>query len=476
MNNRFVLAEIITAIVVFAAVGAFLAWRADVWHLATSQTLRVATAPLDENEKKFLTALRREVASQRVPVQLVVVETASPAAGAEALQEKKVDAAVVRSDDPVASEGRALFILRNLYFAALVPATAPVDDIAKLKGKKIGIVSSDGAVDPMTKVVLDFYGFDDKSIVLLNTNDLVASLQRRQISAVMVVGPARAGPLVDAIEAFRKATKRPPKFLDINQAKAIVTHYAVYNEAEISAGAFSGSPPVPSEKVETISAHLLLISRPALSNRTAGEITRLMLATKTKVAAILPDAGELAAPSTEKSELLPAHPGTVAYLNGEQASMFDDPTNLILLGSMLAGFLGSVAAWVSALRNNKKVQELKRRMRRLPVLLSEAKVAGPEQLDAMQDELDEMSEWLVQKFLADEISPEDFDRAEAKVSRLRVLIDKERSSVGRAEGDERALLPDASSSSADTDAGGSYGMPDRRRRVRTLEHFSQPAA
>jgi TRAP-type uncharacterized transport system substrate-binding protein len=115
-----------------------------------------------------------------------------------------------------------------------------IDSVARLKGKKIGILTTD--VDPMAKVVFDFYGFADKQIVRLDLKSLPAALQYNQVAAVAVVGPTGAGPIADVIAAFRNATKRPPKFVDIPETKSLADRFVVYHEAEISAGA-SAAPP-----------------------------------------------------------------------------------------------------------------------------------------------------------------------------------------------------------------------------------------
>jgi uncharacterized protein len=477
MGSRFVPAVIFSAIVAFAGAGSMLGWKVNAWNFSPSQTLRVATVPLNEGGRKFFSALKQEIASQHANIQLSLVDAADAGASAQALKDEKVDAAVIRSDDPSAVEGRTIFVLRNLYIALLVPAAAPIDSVAKLKGKKIGVLAKDAAIDPMAKVVLDFYGVDETHIVRLGLKELAVSLRHKQVAAVMVVGSTGGGPIADAIEAFRKATRKPPKFLDLSEASAIANRFAIYDEAEISIGAFSGSPAVPSDKVTTISANLLLVSRASLSNHLAGELTRLLLATKAKVAATLPEAGQLAAPSTDSDDLLLAHPGTVAFLNGEQSSFLDDPTNLILLGSMLFGFLGSLAAWLRALGKKSKSQEVKRQMQRLPTLLAQVKGAGPEQLDAMEQELEQLSEWLLQKFMAEQISPDDFRNAETRVGHVGALIQKQRACtllehVGSA--DERMELVEAKPA---RHMGDLYRLPDRQRdRVVALEDFSQADA
>jgi TRAP-type uncharacterized transport system substrate-binding protein len=220
MRSRLVPAGIISALAVIAGAGWFFVWHTPTWSshswvLSNIQTVRVATVPVSDVGRKFFSALKREIASERARVQLSLMETPSIWASATALKEQKVDAAVVRSDDPAAADGRTIFVLRTVYAALLVPASSPLDSISKLKGKKIGVLTDEAGIDPMAKVVLEFYGFDEKQNVHLGIKDLSAALQRRQVSAVLAVGPTGAGAIADAIEAFRKATKKPPKFLDL---------------------------------------------------------------------------------------------------------------------------------------------------------------------------------------------------------------------------------------------------------------------
>ena len=239
MRSRFVPAvAMASALVAFAGVGSVLAGRTNgwSWNWPTGQKLRVATAPLNDGGKKFFATLKEEMAAQRTAIQLSLVETADLGASARALREQKVDAAVIRSDDPAAAEGRTLFVLRNLYVALLVPATAPIDSVSKLKGKKIGVLVKETGVDPMAKVVLDYYGIEEKHVARLALQDLPAALQRKQVSAVMVVGSTGAGPIVDAIEVFRRVTKKPPNFVDISEAKAMAERFAIIRSLADSDG------------------------------------------------------------------------------------------------------------------------------------------------------------------------------------------------------------------------------------------------
>jgi uncharacterized protein len=210
MHSRFVpAAAIVSAVIAFVGAGWMLALRANVWNFSGNQTLRVATVPLSDSGRKFFAALKHEIASQHANFQMSLLETASAEASAQALKDEKVDAAVVRSDDPAAAEGRTLFVLRNLYVALLVPASTSIDSISKLKGKKIGLLAKDAGIDPMARVVFDFYGVEETHIVRLGLKELAVSLQHKQVAAVMVVGSTGSGPIGDAIEVFRKQRRSP---------------------------------------------------------------------------------------------------------------------------------------------------------------------------------------------------------------------------------------------------------------------------
>ncbi len=426
MRSRLVPAVVSCAVVAAAAVGSFLTFDAYASSHSASRTLRVAAVPANGEGDNILTALKREIASDRAQIQLSLVETPTVWASARALREKEADIAVVRSDDPVVAEGRTIFVLKSVQVALLVPAQS-IDSIAKLRGRKIGVIANDTALDPMAKAVLDFYGFDEKQIVRFDLEELAGALRHKRVAAVAVVGPTGAGPIAQTIEVFRTATRKPPKFLDLSEARTIADRFPVYEEDEIPAGAFRGGPAVPSSDVKTLSTKVLLVARSSLSNSVAGDLTRLLLVAKTKLAATSPEAGQLAAPPTDKDALLPAHPGTIAFLTDEQPDLLDRSTNVFLLTSILTGFVGSLAAGLSALRNMRRGQELKRRIRRLLMLL--AQVTRCEQLSAIEKEASQLSELLLQKFMANEISSRDFHGAEATLTHIGLLIRKKRRSA-----------------------------------------------
>jgi uncharacterized protein len=420
--RRFLLPVFVFVLVLVIGAAGLLVWREYPWLLSKSYVLRVATPPLSDAGGKLIAAFKRELANEHPHVLVEAVETPNLAASALAFKNHEVDLAVVRSDDPNAADGRRVFVFRKLFAVDLVPSGSRAESIADLAGQRIGVLTSGPEMDPLARAVLDFYSIDDKHITRLAPTDVDNGL--KNVRALLVVGPIGPGPIATAVQSFRKLTKKPPTFLDLTEAAAIAARYPVYEAVDLPQGSFGGSPAVPADDAKSLAVSVLLIAQPSLLNFAAGEFTRLLLVTKTNIARSLPGAGEMAAPSTDRDAVLPAHPGTIAYLNGDAPSVMDEAMNAISIGTLLVGAFGALAAWATSLRNRRQLRELKKSVERLPALLEEIKKKPVAGLDSTQNELDRLSEWFVEKYVTDKISSDVFDSAATRVTHLRDLIKK----------------------------------------------------
>jgi hypothetical protein len=104
--------------------------------------------------------------------------------------------------------------------------------------------------------------------------------------------------------------------------------------------------------------------------------------------------------------------------------VFDDAMNVISMGTLFVGVFGALAAWATSLRNRRQLRELKKSVERLPALLEEIKKKPVAGLDSTQSELDRLTEWFVEKYIADKISSDVFDSAATRVAHLRDIIKK----------------------------------------------------
>jgi TRAP-type uncharacterized transport system substrate-binding protein len=406
----------------------FYVWHSYPWLFSARYTIRIAVGPLSEPAEKFAAAFRREVLQDHPRVRLSFVQTPDLEASAAALKGNKVDVAVVRSDNPMAAEGRTLVILRKVAVVTILPPHSSADDWSHLNGKTIGVVTRSEQMDPLQKVALEFYGVKPEHVRMLAPTDVGAAVTGKHVSALLAVGSPGQGAIADVARAVRTVAKKPPKFLDFDEADAIVARYPAYESLDIPQGAFVGSPPMPPDSATALATSVRLVSQPSLSSYAAGEITRLILATKARLAASVPDVGQIEAPDTD-SKLFPIHPGTLAYLNGDKPDLLDESINYLFVGSMLFGGLGTAGAWIATMRSRRRTREILARLANLPEFLPTIKNASPSDFDTIEVQLNEISEWLAERYLYDHIPGEEFGAISSKLGEIRSIMARRRAAL-----------------------------------------------
>ena len=423
MLRRFVIAGMFLLVTVAAVV----AWVWFPWVFSPSYTILIATGPPASDGQKFIAAFRRELAEEHPRVRLALEEKADLKESAEALQGGKFDLAVARSDHPAAARGGTLVILRRLALVIMVPAKSPINSMKGLVGKRIGVLEGTAVDDPLLKTVMEFYGLDPGNIVKSTAAEIGTLLSEKRISAVVSIGPVGPGAVADAAKAITKATKKPPKFIDL-ESEAISERSPVYDEMEIPLGAFVAAPAVPDEKVKTVAATVRLVAKKSMLKDVASEITRLLLVTRAKLASTMPQAGQIEAPETDKKSFLPVHPGAAGYLDGSQESLFDEAMNLLFNISIIGGVSGSVVLWVRGYWRRHLPNGTQKNLARMPALLREAKSVPPDQLDAIEEELDNLSGWLLDRLVREEISPDRISGIAVAISHIREIVGRRRKS------------------------------------------------
>jgi hypothetical protein len=140
--------------------------------------------------------------------------------------------------------------------------------------------------------------------------------------------------------------------------------------------------------------------------------------------------------------------------------VLDESLNWLLLVSMLTGAIGSLAAWLNRIRNKRKADEIKGRLRRLHVLQAQASSIAFDRIEAAEKELDAISQWLRQKFGANELSLEDFQDTEARAANIAALIEERRAALAleREVANARQLSP---SPAADLEQKDAARLPSR---------------
>ncbi|MBX9930898.1 MAG: hypothetical protein K2Y56_05085 [Methylobacterium sp.] len=406
--------------------------------ISARYTLTLATGPVGSDGQRVLAAFIRDLSAEHPLVRLVPVPKENLSESAEALKEGRVDLAVVRSDQEAAAIGRTIFVLRQDGVSVLLPPESKIENVSQLADQKLAVAK--GSDPGLLKAFLQFYGLREANLIEMPATEFGPVLKARRVAAAVLTGPLGPGPIPDAFAGIRKSFKAKPSYLDIAEADAIVARNPAYKSIEIKQGTYGGTPSEPDEAIHTFAVRTLLVSRASLPDRVAGEITRLMLTTKAKLVATLPAAAQMEAPETERSLLLPVHPGTLAYLNGEQESLLDQTINFYWLAVMVFAVLAPLAAWIASRRRLRRSREEKTKLLRVLQLFRLAKVGSAAQLATADTELEGISDWLFERLAAGEIERDQFQFFERMIGDLREAIEKRLNDLAAMEVSSRPIL------------------------------------
>lgn len=399
------------------------AWIGFPWVFSPSYTIRIATGPLGSDGQKFLSAFRRELLEEHPRVRLVLEEKSSLDDSAAALQSGTFDLAIARSDHPAVANGGTIVVLNRISLVVMTLEKSSVTSMKDLIGKKIAVLDGTAENDPLLRTLMDFYGLKSGNMRRVSPAQIGESLRGKQVAAVVAVGTVGPGAIAEAVKAIVKATQKPPKFIAL-ESTAISEQHPVYEEVEIPQGGFVAAPATPGDAVTTVAVTVRLVARKTLLNDVAGEITRLLLVTRAKLAATLPRMGSIEAPDTDKKGVLPVHPGAAAYLDGSSVSFFEEAMNMLFNISIIGGVAGSIVLWVRMYWRRHRPG--KTPLARMPALLREAKTVPLEQLDAIDEELDAISGGLLDEFVRDQIAADRFNGVTVMISQIRLSIDRRR--------------------------------------------------
>jgi hypothetical protein len=221
--------------------------------------------------------------------------------------------------------------------------------------------------------------------------EVFTAVEQKLVDAVMIVGIPGEARLNDAVSAVAQAGKGAPVFLPVQEAKAIAQRTPRLESMDVVRGAFGGDPPKPAANFETVGVTVRLVARSTLSNNVASDITKSLFADRLSIAQREPLASRIEAPSTDKGAALPTHPGTAAYIDGEEQTFFEKYSDFIYIGAMLLSVIGSAAAALASRLKADSTHEVDNMMGRLLAILKAARSAETlEELDGLEHESDEI--------------------------------------------------------------------------------------
>ncbi|WP_017318333.1 TAXI family TRAP transporter solute-binding subunit [Mastigocladopsis repens] len=199
----------------------------------------------------------------------------------ESLLAHKVDFAIAQLDvaNEVMRQGKvkAVAVLANEYVHIITRQDSGLKTFTDLKGKRVAIGTSGSGMSFTAKRLLkadnisvqpDYSSFDEA----------FKKLKSRQVDAVIYVGS------LGASKNLRRQFVNNPDFRLLPIEPALINHLTVfdpgsYHGAELPVGTYTSLPPIPDQKVLTLSTPTVLVTRPEMNRPTVALVTWSILST-----------------------------------------------------------------------------------------------------------------------------------------------------------------------------------------------------
>ena len=355
--------------------------------------LTVAIAKADAEDYALIGTAAKLLKFGKNAVRLRVATVDGPAAASAAVDAGKADLAVIRTDVALPDDAQTVVILHRDAALLVAPAGGTVHDVADLAGHTVGIVHRGAGNEAMLATALAQYDVrpEDVTIVGLAPEEVAGALKAKTVDAVLAVDVLSSPRLRDIVKAAAAAGDGAPTLVPIAEADAIAQRSPGYEKLEVVRGAFGGTPPRPAEEYDTLSITHRLVANENVSQDLISDLTRFFLTEKMQIAASVPIARRIEAPSTDKGLALPAHAGSAAYIDDDEQTFFDRYSDMIYIGAMLLGVLASGATAVLGRIQSRRTASLETSVGRLLEMLALVRAAPSDgALDALQGEVDGM--------------------------------------------------------------------------------------
>lgn len=374
------------------------------WYsFSVPKTLTIAVGPSDSTQYQFVHASARALKDTQQSFRLKIVPEKDSTSASKALDNHKVDLAVLRSDDNTSSEARSLAIIHKRAVLLVTHRGNGIGSVSDLKGRSTAIVSHPGESNrALIDRMFQHFGSSPEELNMqeISTRELAQSPTR--YDAYLVITEASQGGPKAVFEAIAGPEKRELQFIGMPAPEGLVLRFRELQKSTIPVGAFGGTPPSPAVPVDTVAITYELAATDDLSQTEATNLLEALVELRTRLRRHLARTPfDIEAPPVDEVRRFLPHTGAVAYVNDEEAETFLETYSdqiwlalfgLSIVGSSITGFLG----WTGFFDRSSKGDDVTGRVRAVADRIVAAH--GPADLDAAQRELDEVVIELLRKY------------------------------------------------------------------------------
>ncbi|MEJ0077365.1 MAG: TAXI family TRAP transporter solute-binding subunit [Alphaproteobacteria bacterium] len=357
---------------------AALAVVAGVVHFAVRPTsFKVAIPSANTLDQRVFGQAGDMLRTARAPVRIDVVTVENGKAALEQMAAGKAELAVLRSDAALQGEAETVLIVRREAAVLFAPKIGKIQKVSDLPNGMLGIVA-EGPIDSgLLGPVLDYYGIprDKAKYLMMPAAEMANALRQKKVDAVLAVGPVASKQISEVVAEVARAVKGAINFIEIEEANAIAKRIPALEKLEVEQGAFGGRPPRPPESLETLAFSVRLVATQKSDSDKIAELVKQLYLIRQNINAAVAGAGLMETPDLDDPTPFLIHPGTRAYVNGDQKNLLDRYSDWIYLGAFLMSGLGSVVVAVFGYFGGQRDGGGQAPLRKMQELLAAARAA-----------------------------------------------------------------------------------------------------
>jgi TRAP-type uncharacterized transport system substrate-binding protein len=314
------------------------------YYLTAPQTFRVAVGPEGSPQHRYLQAMARALREAQKPFRLELVTVPGSAAAGALLDGRKVDLAVLRSDNNTSLEARSLAVLEKRSLVIVTRKDSGIASISDLKGRTTAILEPGFDPNlPIIERILAHYGIRTPAANVQELNARDFAQAPKTYDAYIVIADPASGAAKEAIDAIMKREEADLDFVAVPAPDGLTMRLREVQKVSVPEGAFGGSPPSPSETLETVALTYELTASSNISQADGTALLTALIDLRTRMRRLVPShALDVEPPPVDQPRRFLPHVGAAAYVNDDEAQTFlETYSDQIWLGLFILSIAGS---------------------------------------------------------------------------------------------------------------------------------------
>ncbi|MEM7214585.1 MAG: TAXI family TRAP transporter solute-binding subunit [Pseudomonadota bacterium] len=303
---------------------------------------KIGAGPYRSDSHELMKEMADVVSRHSDLIRIEVVPTRDSSSNISLLNDGMIDAATIRSDTPVVDDVRQVANLFPDYFQIISRSDRSIFQVSDLIGSRVAIPRFGTDEFRSFWIVGDHYDLPITGVkwLAMSFSDATRKLQSGEVDAIFTVRSLRDRLLLDLF-ADAELKNIGLRFVELDQAEAVVIKRPFLQVGTIPKGAFLGKGPTPRVEMTTATVDRLLVTREDQDPAVIRELTRILFEHRLDLTIRFALASAVRRPDLNAGLGIPLHVGSEQYFSRDEPNFIQENAEPLALMVTLTAMLGS---------------------------------------------------------------------------------------------------------------------------------------